>query len=72
MPMDECCFVADFRASPEKLWLHGLIEESRFLQSRKYSFPGQNYHFPGNIIKDLKVINQDTGEKAYHIYSMYD
>ena len=34
-------------------------------------FPGQNDHFPGQSIQDLKVINQDMCEKAY-IYSMYD
>ena len=28
--------------------------------------------FPGQNIKHLKVINQDTYKKAYHIYSMYD
>ena len=36
------------------------------------TFPGQNYHFPGQSIQDLKVINWDTREKAYHICSMYD
>ena len=35
------------------------------------TFPGQNYHFPGQSIQDLKVINQDMCEKAYHIYSTY-
>jgi len=35
-------------------------------------FFGQNYHFPGQRIQDLKVINQDMCEKAYHIYSIYD
>ena len=29
------------------------------------TFPGQNYYFPGQIIQDLKVINQDMCEKAY-------
>jgi len=29
------------------------------------TFPGQNYHFPGQSIQDLKVINQDMREKAY-------
>ena len=28
--------------------------------------------FPGQIIQDLKVINQDICEKAYHINLMYD
>ena len=27
-------------------------------------FPGQNYHFPGRSIQDLKVINQDTFSQA--------
>ena len=36
------------------------------------TFPGQNYHFSGRSIQDLKVINQDMCEKAYHIYSMID
>jgi len=31
-----------------------------------------NYHFPGQSIQDLKVINQEMCEKAYHIYSLYD
>jgi len=30
------------------------------------------YHFPGQSIQALKVINQDMCEKAHHIYSMYD
>jgi len=34
------------------------------------TFPGQNYHFPGQSIQYLKVINQDACKKAYHIYSM--
>ena len=46
--------------------------KSWFPQPRKYYFPGQNYNFPGHGIKDLKVINQDMCNKAYHIYSMYD
>jgi len=36
------------------------------------TFPGQSNYFPGQSIQDLKVINQDTWKKAYHIYSMYD
>ena len=36
------------------------------------TFPVQNFYFPGQNIQDLKVINQDMREKAYHIYSMYD
>jgi len=36
------------------------------------TFPGLNYYFPGQSIQDLKVINQDTWEKGYNIYSMYD
>jgi len=35
-------------------------------------FQGQNYYFPGQIIQHLKVINQDTCEKGYHIYSIHD
>ena len=31
------------------------------------TFPGQNYHFTGQITQDLKVINQDMGEK--HIFN---
>jgi len=34
------------------------------------TFPGPNYHFPGQRIQDLKVINKDMCEKEYHIYSM--
>jgi len=30
------------------------------------TFPGQNYHFPGQTIQDLKVINQDMCEKPHH------
>jgi len=33
--------------------------------SRK--FPGQNFHFPGQSIPNLKVINQDMCKKAYLI-----
>jgi len=36
------------------------------------TFPGQNYHFPGASIQELKLIDQDMCEKAYHIYSMHD
>ena len=36
------------------------------------TFPGQNYHFPGQSIQDLKAIYQNMCENAYHIYSMYD
>jgi len=36
------------------------------------TFLEQNYHFQGQCIQALKVINQDTFEKAYHIYSLYD
>ena len=36
------------------------------------TFPGQNNHFPGQIIQNLKAINQETYEKLYYIYSMYD
>jgi len=36
------------------------------------TFPGQNYYLPGQIIQDLKVINQEMCKKVYHIYSMYD
>jgi len=32
------------------------------------TFPGQNYHFPGQSIQSLKVITQYMCEKAYHIY----
>ena len=35
-------------------------------------FQDKNYHFPGQSIQDLKVINRDTCAKAYHIYSMDD
>jgi len=38
---------------------------TRFPQPRKFYFPGQS-------IQDLKAINQDTCEKAYHSNSMYD
>jgi len=31
---------------------------------------GQIYHIPGQMIPDLKAINQDMCEKAYLIYSM--
>jgi len=40
------------------------------LFSRK--FPGQDYHFPGQIVQDLKVIYQEMCKKAYYIYSIYD
>ena len=30
-----------------------------FPEPCKYYFLGQNYHFPRQIIQDLKVINQD-------------
>jgi len=36
------------------------------------TFPGQNCYIPGQSIHDLKVINQNMCEKAYHIYSMHD
>ena len=36
-----------------------------------WTFPEQNYHFPGQSIQDLKIINQDMREKAY-IGSIYD
>jgi len=32
----------------------------------KYYFPGHYYHFTGQSIHDLKAINQDMCEKAYH------
>jgi len=35
------------------------------------TFPQQNYHFLGQSIQDLKVLNQAINKKAYHIYSMY-
>jgi len=35
-------------------------------------FPGQNYYFPWQSIPNLKIINQDTYEKGYHIYSIHD
>jgi len=35
------------------------------------TFPGQSYYFQGQSMQDLKVINQDVCEKAYHIYLMY-
>ena len=40
--------------------------------AKEIYFPGQNCHFPGQTIQDLKVIYQDMCEKAFHIYSMYD
>jgi len=37
------------------------------------TFLGQIYHFPGQIIQDLKVINQDMWEKhVIFIQSMID
>jgi len=36
------------------------------------SCPGQNYHFSGQSIQDLKVINKDMCKKVFDIYSMYD
>jgi len=32
------------------------------------TFPGQNYHFPGQSIQDLKVINQDIYAKKHIIF----
>jgi len=29
------------------------------------TFPGHNYHFPGQSIQNLKVINQEMCRKAY-------
>jgi len=42
-----------------------------FPQPRKYYLPGNNYHFPGQSIQDLEVINQICVKK-HQIYSMYD
>jgi len=36
------------------------------------TFPGQNYHFPGQSIQDVKLINQEIWGQGYHIYSIYD
>jgi len=36
------------------------------------TFPGQNYHFQGQSIQELKVIYRELCEKVYNIYSMYD
>ena len=36
------------------------------------TYPVLKNPFPGQSIQNLKVINQDMCEKAYHIYSMYD
>jgi len=38
-----------------------------FPEPRKYYFPGQINHYPGQITLDLKVRNQDKCEKAYYI-----
>jgi len=40
-----------------------VASDKEILISRR--FAGQNYHFPGESIQDLKVINQDMCEKAY-------
>ena len=48
-----------------KEWISMQIKQMR-------TFPGQNDHFPGQSIQDLKVINQDLCEKAYYIYPMFD
>ena len=47
------------------------------LHSRYYIIPTAeeilfSRTFPGQTIQELKVINQNVCEKAYHIYSMYD
>jgi len=33
-----------------------------------YYFPALYYHFSGQTMQDLKVINKDTSEKAHYIY----
>jgi len=40
--------------------------------AKEILFPRQNYHFPGQSIQDLKIINQDMCKKAHNIYSMQD
>jgi len=54
----------------KKINLGRTVTAQKIVFSR--TFLGQNYHFPGQSIQDLKVINLDMCEKAYNIYSMYD
>jgi len=42
-----------------------LILSAWFPQPTKFYFPGHNYHFSGQSIQDLKVINQDMCKNAY-------
>jgi len=53
--------------------LHGSYSQGNIIfQDISSTLPRQKYHFPGQSIQDLKVINKDICQKAYHIYLMYD
>jgi len=53
--------------------MHGSHSQRNIIvQDISRTFPGQNYHFPGQSIQDFKVINQDMREKACYTDWIHD